>query len=135
MSGVAVVWSLLKTNAAVLAVAPAACIKPGILPENATPPVISIIQIDGIPSLTVAMNEPSQMITERVQVTVLTKSYQSKKSLLHLVTQALPDTKGTVNGVHVDSILPDSYGPDMDDTETSMFIQSRDFFVRWHETR
>jgi len=140
MSGCAVIWYLLKTNNAVLAVVPAARIMIGDLPLNTAMPAISITQVDSQPRLTVAMNEPNRMHTERVQVTVLFKGPEGSpagagvpgvKALLPLVLAACPHTHGSVNGVTVVSITPDSEGPDLQDAATALYSGSRDFLVRW----
>jgi len=131
MSGAAVIWYLIKTNSAVLAVVPAARIKAGILPIDTVLPAIGASDVDGIPRLTVAMNEPNRMHTDRVQVTVEAKDYPAKKSLLALVLAACPNTHGAVNGIDVLDIRPDTLGPDLDDPATQIYTQSRDFIVRW----
>ena len=140
MSGVAVIRSLLATNAAVLAVIPAARIVAGDLPLNTVMPAIAITEIDSQPRNTVAMNEPNRMHTERVQVSVLFKGpqgtpsgtgYPGVKAMLALVLAAVPHTHGTVNGFTVLDIRPDSEGPDLQDVATALYSGSRDFLVRW----
>lgn len=133
MSGVAVIRYLLANNLALTAVVPAERITGGVIALGTDLPAISITQIDGVPRLNVEMVDTKRMITERVQVTVDTKNYPDKKSILTLVRQALPISKGTINGVICDSVLPDVLGPDLDDPETQIFSQSRDFIVKWHE--
>lgn len=140
MSGVAVIRSLLATNAAVIAVVPAARITAGDLPINTTMPAIAVTQISGMPRLTIAMIEPNRLNTDRVQVSVLFKGpsasppgtgYPGVKALLPLVLAACPNQNGTINGIAVDSILPDIEGPDLQDDATGLFSQSRDFIVKW----
>jgi hypothetical protein len=81
--------------------------------------------------LTASMVELHRLRTERVQVTVYAANYASQKLLLALVRTACPNTRGTVNGVDVDSILPDGEGPDLFEQETRLYEQSRDFIVKW----
>lgn len=141
MSGVAVIRFLLANNAPVVAVVPAARIMAGELPINTTLPAISIMQVSGVPRLTHAMSETPRIHTDRVQVTVAFKSpsatpagqgYPGVKSLLKLVLAACPNQHGTVGTVtDVDSILPDVEGPDLQDDETGLFTQSRDFIVKY----
>ena len=140
MSGVAVIRSLIATNAAVLAVIPAARIVAGDLPLNTVMPAIAITEIDSQPRNTVAMNEPNRMHTERVQVSVLFKGpsgtpagtgYPGVKAMLALVLTACPHTHGTINGFTVLDILPSGEGPDLQDVATSLYSGSRDFLVRW----
>ena len=141
MSGVAVIRYLLANASAVTAVVPAARIMAGDLPLNTVMPAISIVQISSVPRNTVKMGEASVQHTERVQVSVLFKGpqgspagagYPGVRSLLKLVLAACPHTRGTVNGISVDSIVPDLEGPDLSDYATALYSGSRDFFVRWN---
>lgn len=131
MSGVAIVRYLLAHDADVLAQVPAARIKSGVLPVKTTLPAISIKQVSATSRNTVAMNEASYLWTERVQVTVLAKSYPAKKTILDLIRAALPLSRGTVNGYNCDSILDDVEGPDLDDPALTIFEQSQDFIVKF----
>jgi hypothetical protein len=140
MSGVAVIVALLKANAAVLAVVPTARIMAGDLPLNTVMPAIAVTQISGIPRLTVAMTEPNRLNTDRVQVSVLFKGptgtpagagYPGVRGLLVKVLAACPNQSGTINGISIDSILPDLEGPDLQDDATSLLSASRDFIVKW----
>lgn len=143
MSGVAVIRSLIAGNAAVTAVIPSTRIMAGDLPLNTVMPAIAVTQVSGIPRLTVAMTEPNKMNTDRVQVSVLFKGpqaspagtgYPGVAAMMKLVLAACPNQRGTINGVSVDSVLPDSEGPDLQDDATGLFSRSRDFIVRWHNT-
>ena len=140
MSGVAVIRHLLANSAGITAVVPAARIMAGDLPVNTEMPAISITEISSVPRLTVAMTEPNRMHLERVQVSALVKGpqgspagagYPGVKSLLALILAACPNQRGTINGVKVDSILPDTEGPDLFDMTLSLYSGSRDFLVRW----
>jgi hypothetical protein len=53
------------------------------------------------------------------------------KSLLALVLAACPSQRGTVNGVSVDSIIPDMAGPILYDDAIALHQGSRDFLVKW----
>jgi hypothetical protein len=140
VSGVAVIRHLLANAAAVTAVVPAARITAGDLPINTTMPAIAVTQISSMPRLTIAMTEPNRLHTDRVQVSVLFKGsagtpagdgYPGVRSLLVKVLAACPNQNGTINGIAVDSILPDIEGPDLQDDATSLFSCSRDFIVKW----
>ena len=141
MSGVVAIRYLLASNSAVLQIVPAARIMAGDLPLNTTLPAISITQISSVPRNTVKMNETKVQHTDRVQVSVLFKGpqgspagagYPGVRSLLKLVLAACPHTRGTVNGISIDSIIPDSEGPDLSDDATALYSGSRDFFVKWN---
>jgi hypothetical protein len=137
---VAVIRYLLANNAPVLAVVPATRITAGDLPINTTMPAIAVTQISGMPRLTIAMTEPNRINTDRVQVSALFKGpagtpsgagYPGVAALMVLVLAACPNQNGTINGVAVDSILPDIEGPDLQDDATNLFSRSRDFIVKW----
>lgn len=137
MSGVSVIWYLLKTNSPVLAVVPAARIMAGDLPVKMALPAISITQISSVPYNLLRTNESNKMHTDRVQASVLFKGvgegtgYPGLKAMMKLVLAACPGQRGTVNGVVVDSITPGMEGPDLYDDAFGVYSQSRDFLVRW----
>lgn len=131
MSGVNVVVYLLTHNTNLVAQVPAAHIKAGILPQGTTMPAIGVAEITGSSRNIVAMNATSKMITERVQVTVLAEDYPTKKTILNLVRKALPQTRGAVDSITVDSVLDDTEGPDIDDPLQGIYIQTQDFIVKF----
>jgi len=130
MAGVSAVRYLLANNSTLIALVPATKIFVGVVPVDTVLPAIAVTQIDGVPHLTVAMTEGGKIQTDRVQVTVLTKAYQTAISAA--VLAALPNTRGTVNSTKLDSLLPDGEGPDLFDDAAVIFERSRDFLVRWH---
>jgi hypothetical protein len=134
MSGVIAIRALLANNANLLAVVPATKIMAGVIPLDTVLPAIGISHISTVERNTVAMDSAQVMATERVQVTVQAKSYADQKSILELVRKACPNTHGTVNGIEVDSILPEIAGPDLRDDELLIFVQSRDFIVKFIES-
>jgi hypothetical protein len=140
LSGVAVIRSKLATNANLIAVVPPARIMAGELPLNTVMPAIQVTEVSSVPRLTLAMTEPNRMHTDRVQVTVLVKApegepagegYPHVREILALVLAACPNQNGTVNGVTLDSILPDIEGPDLADVTAAIYSGSRDFMVKW----
>lgn len=134
MSAVKVIRYLLANNANLTAVVPAARIMAGEIPLNAVLPAIAVNEISTVERSTVAMNAATVLATSRVQVTVMSKTYDEQKSILALVRKACPVSRGTVNGVAVDSIIPDIAGPDLRDDDARIFFQSRDFIVKFQET-
>lgn len=131
MSGVAIVNALLSADVALTAQVPSARILNGWLPLNSGAPAIGIAHVDGVEARTVSMREPKRRRTDRVQVTVLAKSYTAKTAVLELVRSALTTQSGPVAGVHLASILPDTEGPDDDDAASGLYSRSRDFLVTW----
>lgn len=143
MSGVSVIWYLLKTNSPVLAVVPAARIMAGDMPLKTVLPAICVKQISSVPFNLIRTNESNRMHTDRVQVSTQFKSpdatpagtgYPGLKALMKLVLAACPGQRGTVNGVVVDSITPGFEGPDLYDDAIGVHSLSRDFLIRWIST-
>ena len=136
-SGVAVVRYLLANNAPVVAVVPASRIIAGDLPLETAMPAISVTQVSSVPFSLIRTVETIRQHTDRVQVTVYRKAepddrgYPGLKSLLTLVLVACAGQRGTINGVAVDSIMPDIEGSDLPLPELSLYARSRDFIVRW----
>lgn len=142
MSGVSIVRYLLANNAPVVAVVPAVRIKAGLLPQGIALPAIAITSVSSVRRNTVAMNEPTTLVTERVQVSLTVKDssreggdYPQLTSTLRLVRQACPNQHGTINGVLCDSILPDFEGPDLEGDEPGLISRSQDLIVKWVESR
>ena len=140
MSGVAVVRYLLANNSPVTNIVPAAAIMAGDIPLATVLPAISVKQISGVPLNFTRINGAHRLHTDRVQVSVLVKGprgtpaglgYPGMRALLALVLAACPSQRGTVNGITVDSIVPDLEGPDLYDDTDIVHQGSRDFLVRW----
>jgi hypothetical protein len=127
---VAIRW-LLVNAAEITAIVPADWINGGLIPQGAVLPAIAITSVSKSERTTVAMNEAQVLITELVQVTVHSRVYSEAKHLLELIRRACANYRGTLNGVLVDSILPEGAGPDLRDDDTRVFAQSRDFTVRY----
>lgn len=129
MSGVAIIRYKLANNAALTVVVPATRITAGVLPQNTTLPAISVTLVSGVTGLQVA--KASGLRTDRVQITVDAATYPQVRQILALCRAALPYTRGSVNGVACDSILPDIEGPDGFDDLLKTYFQSQDFMVTW----
>ena len=134
MSGVIAIRYLLANNVALTAVVPATKIMAGVIPIATVLPAIAVNHISTVERNTVAMTSAKVMATERVQVTVQTKSYSEQKSILELVRKACANRRASINSIAVDSILPEGAGPDLRDDDLGIFLQSRDFFVKFIES-
>lgn len=130
MSGASAVRYILANNSSLIALVPAAKIFVGVVPLNTVLPAIGVTRVDEVPTLTVAMTEPGRINGERVQVTVLSKTYQT--SITAAMLAALPNQTGTVNSTKIDSIVPLGGGPDLYDDAAGIYERSYDFRVRWH---
>lgn len=129
MSGVAIARYKLANSANLTAVVPAARIQAGVLPQNTALPAISVTLVSGVTGLQVS--KASGLRTDRVQITVDAASYPQVRQILALCRAALPYTRGTVNSIACDSILPDIEGPDGFDDLLKTYFQSQDYIVRW----
>jgi len=128
---VRVVRYLLAHDAALLALVAADNIAAGSLPLDTVLPAICVQEISLVQRRTASMTAGKVLATSRVQVTVIATSVSQQKAILDLVRSACPNTRGIVNTVSVDSILPDQDGPDMRDQDATIFAQSKDFIVRF----
>lgn len=132
MSGPAIVGTLLRADAALMAVVPSAKIFNGVIPILTVLPAISIIEVSTVEARTLRMGSTAMLATSRVQVTVQAKSYAALKAIIELVRKSLPHTRGTVGVYYVDSILPDGAGPDFQEVDASIYMQSRDVIVKFN---
>lgn len=132
MSDVKVVCHLLKNNAPLIAVVPAAKIMAGRIPQNTALPAIGVMHVSTVRRHPVA-GTATELCTSRVQITVHAATYPTQKSILVLIRAALPRTRGTVNGVVVDSLMHELDGPDMSDDEAGIFEESVDYVVKFIE--
>ena len=131
MSGTAIIRYKLANYANLTAVVPAARIQAGVLPQGTALPCISVTLISG--NTLNQVSKSSGLRTDRVQITVDAASYPDVRTLLGLVRAALPYTRGAVNSIACDSILPDIEGPDGFDDLLKSYFQSQDYIVTWSE--
>ena len=131
MSGVAICRYLLANDAPVLAAVVKKNIMAGIIPLKTELPAIGIEQISDFDFLTVKMSSSVTLRAERVQVTILAKTYPTQKSILALVRAALKNAHGAISTFTVDSILPEGAGSDLYDAEARNYAQQIDFIVRY----
>lgn len=130
MSGVAIIRAMLADDFMLTKSVPKAKIMAGVLPLNTVLPAISIRQISGV-ELKMIKRSGNEMVTDRVQVTVLATTYPQQKEILELIRSALPSVRGAVYEYEVDSILPDIDGPDLYSETPVIYEQSIDYIVRF----
>lgn len=131
MPDVKAVRHLLANNAGLIAVVPATRIMAGPLPQGIALPAIAVMHVSGV--WAGQISGQSNFVTARVQVTVMANSYVQQKQIIALVRAAVPRTRGTVNGVAVDSILREPDGPDFGDYEANIYMQTQDYIVKYTE--
>jgi hypothetical protein len=132
MSDVTVIKHILHSNAALLAVVPATKIMGGDIPQGTVLPAIGISSVSTMARHAVA-ETATELCTSRVQVTVMAKTYVQQKQIIKLVGAGVPRSRGTINGVVVDSILKDIKGPDFRNDDEGIYMQSQDFIVKYYE--
>lgn len=130
MSGVAIIRSILVHDFMLTNAVPKAKIMAGVLPLNTVLPAISIRQISGV-EMKLIKRSGNEMVTDRVQVTVLATTYPEQKTILELIRSALPSVRGYIDEFEVDSILPDIDGPDLYSENPVIYEQSIDYIVRF----
>ena len=123
MSDVKAVRYLLANSATLIAQVPAARIIGGVLPQGMALPAISVMHVSTVRPSFVAAS--AGMSIARVQVTIFAATYATQKSIMALIRAALPRSRGSVNGVAVESIIPDIEGPDSTD-DAGLYIGSID---------
>ena len=128
---VAVIYSLLSADSALLLLVPVGRIYSGVIPQNTVAPCIAITEISTFEVPTVDANSPSVIASTRVQVTVIAKNYPQQKQLLDAVRKACNYERGTIAGVSVISVRRAGDGPDFFDGDAGLCMQTTDFRVTW----
>lgn len=131
MSGVGITRYLLANDAGLTATVPASRVMVGEIPINTQLPAISIMQISATPHNMIGMASATRLIKERVQITVMCDDYPSTKAIAALIREALPVSRGTVNGFSCDSVIPEFEGPDFFDQEKNLYMQTHDYTVNY----
>lgn len=132
---------LAGNTAAVTAIAPSSRIAPGILPNGTTLPAVEIESVSGVPRTTIAMTEPGRLHSERVQLRGIVQrlgngsgaDYAQLVTLMKALAR-IPNTRGTIAGISVDSVIVDIEGPDDNDVDAGRIARTRDYIVKWKET-
>lgn len=130
MSGVAIVCKLLDSvGIDVMA---------GVVPQNKELPVIGVMTISERNYQTLSDDEAQEIEQERVQVTVMTKTYRDQKHYMRLVKNACKAIEKIIvlveETVVCKSILREFVGPDLKDSDAGIFMQSVDFMVKYQRS-
>lgn len=136
MSAVAIVRDILAAYAPLLAEVPAARIIAGQVQQGAALPAIGISEVSGYyPITTTTRRQRTETLRARVQVTVLTNNdYPAMKRILLLVKKAASGMHtGVIKGYQVNSVIPDTIGPEIPPADDKICEQSRDFVVTFAE--
>lgn len=134
MNGVIAVRSLLVADTGVTALVPVARIAAGMLPQGTDLPAISLMSVSSV-DRNVPAPGAKRRVTERVQVTVLARTYPETKAILAAVRKAAADQMPVIDGLTNVTVHTDSAGPDFLDEETGIHMQTQDFRVSFNEAR
>ena len=134
MNGVIAVRSLLVADTGVTSLVHVARIAAGMLAQGTDLPAISLISVSSV-DRNVPAPGAKRRVTERVQVTVLARTYPEVKAIIAAVRRAAADQMPTIDGFFDVTVHTDSAGPDFLDEETGIHMQSQDFRVSFNEAR
>lgn len=133
MSAVKAIRALLVAASPITAICPAARIISGVVPQGTAMPAISLLHVSTVPFARMDAQAEFNIVTSRVQVTIMASSYPGVKPLLDAVRKACNYQRGVLAGVDVVSIVRDTVGPDFSNDEASIYYQTIDFKVTFHE--
>jgi hypothetical protein len=134
MNGVIAVRSLLVNDTGVTALVPVARIVSGMLPQGTELPAISLMSVSSA-DRNIPAPGLKRRVTERVQVTVLARTYPEAKTLISAVRAAAADQMPAIDGLTDVTVHTDSAGPDFLDEETGIHMQTQDLRVSFNEAR
>jgi len=134
MNGVIAVRSLLMSDMRVTTLVPPERTAAGTLPQGTALPAIALTSIGSV-DRNVPSPGPKRRVTERVQVTVLARTYPEAKAIIAAVRAAAADRMPAIDGLSDVTVHTDSAGPDFLDEETGIHMQTQDFRVSFNEAR
>lgn len=127
-----IIRALLAGALEVTARVPVERIVAGIVKEGTALPALGITEVGDMPVGAFDAQAEYSVVTQRVQVTAMCKTYPEVKSLIKMVRRACNFKSGQIAGESVISIVRDTVGPDLDDVAGNCF-QSIDFKVTYYE--
>jgi hypothetical protein len=104
------------------------------LPQGTDLPAISLMSVSSV-DRNIPAPGPKRRVTERVQVTVLARTYPEAKTLIAAIRAALADQMPVIDGLFDVTVHTDSAGPDFLDEETGIHMQTQDLRVSFNEAR
>ena len=134
MNGVIAVRTLLVTDTGMTALVPPARIAAGMLPQGTDLPAISLMSVSSV-DRNIPAPGPKRRVTERVQVTVLARTYPEAKTLIAAIRAAAADQMPAIDGLFDVTVHTDSAGPDFLDEDTGIHMQTQDLRVSFNEAR
>jgi len=101
-------------------------------PNPAALPALFVAELDCVPEPGRGARGEAALVTARVQVTAVSKTYDQTKTLLAAVRRACNLQSGRIAGVDVVSVVRLHAGPDVTDA-AGAFRQSLDFGITYRE--
>lgn len=132
MSAEKAIYALLTGYEPLRTLVPSASIRPGEIPLNAAMPAIGYQSLKTVEHSPVSTNSTTLAIAN-IQVTVAAKTYPEQKKILEQVRLACHRHSGTIAGVRVFHIRTESLGPDEQDSEATLFVQTIHFKVQFKQ--
>lgn len=129
MTGVDIIGALLRSDAALLALAPAERIKAGSLPDDIALPAVLVRSVSSV-ELQPLKRQPVTRTVDRVSVAVRAANYRDQVEVIRLVKECCAGQTGAVGGGHNVSILTAGTGPDLQGPGNS-YEQTIDFRVSY----
>ncbi len=133
MTAALAIRELLVGATPLTALCPASNIMVGVVPQKVGLPSISIEHISTTPISHIDAQADYNLVTSRVQVTVLAAEYMEGEAVLAAVRKACNYQRGTLAGLGVVNILRDLVGPDVSDEKSDICFKSIDFMVTFNE--
>ena len=127
MSAEKVIYELLKTNVALVAVVPISRMYSGVIPIDAAYPALCYNLVSSYDDNAIGLT--TMKSRSRIQVTAVAKTYPAVKSLADKIRVACNLKQGTFNTVVTDSVIMDNIGADYRDDETGVFYSTVDFNI------
>lgn len=127
MSAEKVIYNLLSTNVALVAVVPTSRMYSGVIPIDATYPALCYNLVSSFDETAIGLT--TMKSRSRVQVTAVATSYPAVKALVDKIRVACNLKRGTFNTVVTDSVIMDNIGADYRDDETGVFYSTVDFNI------
>ena len=133
MSAENIIHALLTAASAVTAVV-SDRVYPGELPQGTPMPALGVSHISTTERPTINAVGTYTMVQTRIEVTVLSKDYVTLKDLVKKVRAACNYQRGVIATYTVISVMQELVGPDMRDSDLTLFSQTIDFMVTWQES-
>lgn len=127
ITGVGILGGLLRDNADLIALAPAAQIKAGKLPDGTPLPALLLRTVSSI-ELQYLKGGTKKRLVDRVSVTVRAETYRQQQKLIALIQSIGASQIGDIGGAEKVAIRTAGTGPDLNGPGNS-FEQSQDFRV------